>query len=66
MRGGANVISLREAREIYKRAIQENLDPAGEIQKANEYAHKHWNLEKEKERFYKLYPEKKQKVENSK
>ena len=57
-RGGANTISLREAQEIYKKAIKENLNPFAEIQKADRYAREHWNLEKE--RFYKLYPERKQ------
>ena len=48
----------REAQEIYKKAIKENLNPFAEIQKADRYAREHWNLEKE--RFYKLYPERKQ------
>ena len=53
-RGGANVISLREAREIYKKAIKENLNPWQEIDKANDNACKHWNQEEEEERHKKL------------
>ena len=52
-RGGANVISLREAREIYKKAIKENLNPWQEIDKANDNACKHWNQEEEEERHKK-------------
>ena len=53
-RGGANTISLREAQEIYKKSILENLDPAREIFKANKYAHEHWNQEEEEERGKRL------------
>ncbi len=53
-RGGANVISLREAREIYKKAIKENLNPWQEIDKANDYARKHWNQEEEEDSHKKL------------
>ena len=52
-RGVANVISLREAREIYKKSIKENLNPWQEIYKANDYARKHWNQEEEEEERYK-------------
>ena len=58
-RGGPNTISLREAQEIYKKAIKENLNPFAEIQKADRYAREHWNEKEEKEKLYKLYPERK-------
>ena len=53
-RGGANVISLRESREIYKKSIKENLNPWQEIDKANDYACNHWNQEEEEERHKKI------------
>ena len=53
-RGGANTISLREAQDIYKKAIQENLNPKRQIQDANEYAHEHWNQKEEEERDKRL------------
>ena len=43
-----------EVREIYKKAIKENLNPWQEIDKANDNACKHWNQEEEEERHKKL------------
>lgn len=53
-RGGYNVISLNEAKEIYKKSLLNGLNPVEEFEKANLYAGEHWNLKAERERKKRL------------
>ena len=47
MRGGANKISLNEAKNIYNNSVANNLDPVREAHIANQYLFSHWEEENE-------------------